>query len=146
MTETVETTPERLSGLASWLLGQAALRSHGILASAFAAAGSRGYHYRLLASLSEFGAASQVDLGRSVGMDRSDVAIAISELAALDAVKREGDPVDRRRNLVRLTPRGQLLLESLDSVIAEVQRELLIDLDASERAQLIRLLSKLQPR
>src|SRR5439155_6753872 len=45
-------------------LSEASLHAHRLLTAAFASAGSRGYHYRLLAALREYGPASQARLGR----------------------------------------------------------------------------------
>jgi len=48
-------TPARLKAKSTWLISQVAARSHGLLTERLAAAGARGYHYRLLAALAEFG-------------------------------------------------------------------------------------------
>ena len=50
-------TPARLEGRATWLVSRAYTRSSGLLSAGFEAHGSglRGYHYRLLAALEEWG-------------------------------------------------------------------------------------------
>ena len=136
-------TPARLKAKSTWLISQVAARSHGLLTERLAAAGARGYHYRLLAALAEFGPSSQASLGRRTRMDRSDVVAAVSELAAQGLVERAADPADRRRNVVTLTPRGTARLERLDHVLADVQDELLAPLSGAERAELARLLTRL---
>ena len=136
-------TPARLKAKSTWLISQVAARSHGLLTERLAAAGARGYHYRLLAALAEFGPSSQASLGRRTRMDRSDVVAAVGELAAEGLVERAADPADRRRNVVTLTPRGTVRLERLDQVLAAVQDELLAPLSGAERAQLARLLARL---
>jgi len=136
-------TPARLKAKSTWLISQVAARSHGLLTERLAAAGARGYHYRLLAALAEFGPSSQASLGRRTRMDRSDVVAAIGELAAQGLVERAADPADRRRNVVTLTPRGTARLERLDQVLAAVQDELLAPLSGAERAELARLLARL---
>ena len=136
-------TPARLKAKSTWLISQVAARSHGLLTERLAAAGARGYHYRLLAALAEFGPSSQASLGRRTRMDRSDVVAAVSELAAQGLVERAADPADRRRNVVTLTPRGTVRLERLDQVLAAVQDELLAPLSGAERAELARLLARL---
>ena len=136
-------TPARLKAKSTWLISQVAARSHGLLTERLAAAGARGYHYRLLAALAEFGPSSQASLGRRTRMDRSDVVAAVSELAAQGLVERAADPADRRRNVVTLTPRGTVRLERLDQVLAAVQDELLAPLSGAERAELSRLLARL---
>ena len=136
-------TPARLKAKSTWLISQVAARSHGLLTERLAAAGARGYHYRLLAALAEFGPSSQASLGRRTRMDRSDVVAAVGELAAEGLVERAADPADRRRNVVTLTPRGTARLERLDQVLAAVQDELLAPLSGAERAELARLLTRL---
>ena len=135
--------PARLKAKSTWLISQVAARAHGLLTERLAAAGARGYHYRLLAALAEFGPSSQASLGRRTRMDRSDVVAAVSELAAQGLVERAADPADRRRNVVTLTPRGTARLERLDHVLAGVQDELLAPLSGAERAELARLLTRL---
>jgi len=136
-------TPARLKAKSTWLISQVAARSHGLLTERLAAAGARGYHYRLLAALAEFGPSSQASLGRRTRMDRSDVVAAVGELAAEGLVERAADPADRRRNVITLTPRGTARLERLDQVLAAVQDELLAPLSGAERAELARLLARL---
>ena len=58
------TMPSRILEMPTWLLGRAYVHSHRLLFDGFAAAGSHGYHYRLLATLLEAGPASQAVLGR----------------------------------------------------------------------------------
>ena len=51
-----------------------------------------GYLLRLLASLADEGAASQVELSRRTGIDPSDVVAAVKELEARRFVMRHRDP------------------------------------------------------
>src|SRR5215813_15496783 len=98
-------TPARLKDRPTWLISRAYARSSGLLNAGFEVHGNglRGYHYRLLAALEEWGPASQADLGRSTGIDRSDVAAALSELADRGLIERAVDLDDRRRNIVSIT-------------------------------------------
>lgn len=134
---------DRVADQPTWLLSRAHARAQGILGAAFAAAGVRGYHYRLMAAIAQHGPSSQADLGRSTGIDRSDVVAAINELDAWGLTRRERDPADARRNLVTLTPAGERRLVELDAVLAGVQEEVLAPLRESEQRQLRRLLAKL---
>ena len=135
-------TPARLRGMPSWLLGRTAMHAHRLVVEGLAAAGARGYHYRLLAALAEFGPASQAALGRRTGIDRSYVVEAVNELVDGGLVGRARDPDDRRRNVVTITPAGAEQLRRLDGVLAGVQDELFAPLSADERAQLARLLAR----
>ena len=138
-------TPTRLEGRATWLLSRAHARSSGLLSAAFEANGDglRGYHYRLLAALQEWGPASQADLGRTTGIDRSDVTAALTELEARKLVERSVDPDHKRRNIVTITAAGVVRLLELDKVIDGVQDEFLAPLTAAQRRQFIALMSRL---
>ncbi|GIF52151.1 DNA-binding MarR family transcriptional regulator [Asanoa ferruginea] len=138
-------TPTRLQGRATWLVSRAYARSSGLLAAAFEThgAGLRSYHYRLLAALEEWGPASQADLGRSTGIDRSDVTAALTELESRELVERSVDPDHKRRNIVTITAAGLALLVDLDKVIAGVQDEFLAPLTAAQRRQFLDLAARL---
>src|SRR4051794_2913175 len=101
-----EPAPARMLELPSWLISRIAARSQRLLSEGFARAGVRGYHYRILVALEEFGPISHVDLGGRTQIDRSDMVAALNELAARGSVERSPDPGDRRRNLVTITPAG----------------------------------------
>ena len=137
-----DATPARLRGKPSWLMTQTALRAHRLVSEGLAAADARGYHYRLLAALEEFGPASQATLGRRTGIDRSDVVEAVNELADGGLIERTRDPEDRRRNIIAITPAGVRQLRRLDGVLAGIQDELLAPLSADERDELVRLLRR----
>lgn len=136
----------RLDSLPTWLLSRAAGRAHRLLSDAFASAGARGYHYRLLAALEDLGPASQATLGRRAELDRSDVVTTIEALEADALVARAADPEDGRRKIVTITPAGRRLLRRLDEVVAGVQGELLAPLSDAERAELARLLARVAGR
>lgn len=137
-----DVVPARLAGLPSWLISQTAVRAGRMVSDGLAAVGARGYHFRLLATLDEFGAASQAALGRRSGIHVSDVVAALNELTDRDYVTREPDPADRRRNVVTITPAGRRQLRRLETRLAVVQDELLAPLSPEERAQLSRLLTR----
>lgn len=135
--------PARLRSQASWLINQNSITAHQLVAGLLASAGAHRYHYSILAALDEFGPGSQVTLGRQCGLDRSDVAAAVTDLAGRRLVERTADPLDRRRNIVRITPAGLRYLHTLDQIIATAQDELLAPLSADERRQLVRLLTQM---
>jgi len=142
MTPAGDALPARLTQKPTWLISQTSMHAHRLLTDGLSTAGSRGYHYRLLAALQEFGPASQARLGRRTGMDRSDVVAALNELAGHGLVERAPDPADRRRNIITITPAGAAHLRRLDSLLDDVQDELLAPLSSAERQQLIHLLTR----
>jgi MarR family transcriptional regulator, lower aerobic nicotinate degradation pathway regulator len=134
---------DRVAGRPTWLLSRANIRAQALLADAFAEEGMRGYHFRLLAALDQYGPKSQAELGRSTGIDRSDVVAALNQLVDRGLARREHDPTDGRRNIVTITKRGRSTLERLDGVLDRVQAEVLEPLTPNERATLVRLLARL---
>ena len=133
----------RVAARPTWRLSRANARSQELLAAAFGAERVRGHHFRLLAALEEYGPASQADLGRRTGIDRSDVVATLNELVQRGLAQREPDLSDRRRNVVTLTKRGGDTLERLDALLDDVQDAVLAPLTSAERETLVRLLAKL---
>jgi DNA-binding MarR family transcriptional regulator len=138
-----EETPASWKSLPSWLLAQTGNHAHRLVADGFASVRARGYHYRLLATLEEFGPASQAALGRRSGIHVSDMVATINELADRKLVERVPDPSDRRRNIISLTAAGKRHLRRLEKQLAETQDELLAPLSPEERQRLTALLSRL---
>ncbi|RFU40841.1 MarR family transcriptional regulator [Actinomadura logoneensis] len=138
-------TPDRLKDRPTWLLGQAAARASALLAAGFAEHGNglRGYHYRLLVALEQWGPESQADLGRDTGIDRSDVTAALSDLEGLGLVAREIDPAHRRRKIVSITAAGSATLRELDTVLDGIQEELLAPLSAAQQKQFVEIMRRL---
>ncbi|MFC1400990.1 MULTISPECIES: MarR family winged helix-turn-helix transcriptional regulator [Streptacidiphilus] len=138
-------TPDRLKSRPTWLVSRAYARSAALLVAGFEAEGNglRGYHYRLLAALEQWGPASQADLGRDTGIDRSDVTAALTELEARDLVERRADPEHGRRKIVTITPRGLDVLADLDTMVDRTQDALLAPLTPAQRRQFVSLLSRL---
>ncbi len=138
-------TPDRVSERPTWILSRAFARSSALLAAGFEAHGDglRGYHFRLLAALEQWGPESQADLSRDTGIDRSDVTAALNELESRGYVERKVDPGHKRRNIVTLTPQGADEMLRLDRVIEGIQEAVLAPLTAAQRREFISLLSRL---
>jgi len=135
--------PARFTRTPSWLLSQTSQLGHRILVEQMAIAGSRGYHYRLLATLEEFGPASQATLGRRSGIHLSDLVAVLNELESRGLVERSPDPADKRRNVITITAEGRRESERLEKRVQQVQEELLAPLTAKEREQLVGLLGRI---
>lgn len=133
----------RIEQVPTWLLSRANAHAQVVRLEAFAAAGSSGYQWRLLASLADEGVASQAELSRRTGIDPSDVVAAVNDLETGRFVTRRRDPHDARRNVITLTPTGRTELARLDAVVANIQERFLAPLRESERRHLHRTLAKL---
>ena len=129
--------------LPSWLLTQNAAQAQRIVSETFAAAGARAYHFRLLATLVEFGPASQAAIGRRSCIDRSDVVAALNELEADGYVERTPDPDDGRRNIITITTSGRRHYRRLTTVVNKAQDEIFGPLSATDRARLTTILGRL---
>lgn len=139
-------TPARLRGMASRLLALTAARADRLVSSGLAEEDARKWHYAVLASLDEYGPASQAGLSRRTGIYRSDLVAVINELAERGHVERTPDPDDRRRNVITLTEQGGRHLERLDEVLAAAQDELMEPLTKVERELLTSLLERMLQR
>lgn len=133
--------PARLRGLASWQANKVATLGARLTAQRMPL--SARADFAVLAALEEYGALSQAEIGRRLGLDRNDVSGILARLESGCRVDRQADPGNRRRNLVTLTAAGRRYLEELQQHADTVQAELLAGLDRTEQRQLQALLGKL---
>jgi DNA-binding MarR family transcriptional regulator len=141
--DTATAAPARVRDLPTWRIGLLHGRAHGLLSGHLGRRDFTGRQYRLLAAVVEAGEASQIELGRRAHLDRSDVVAAINVLVDRHLVRRVPDLRDRRRNTITATPAGVAMLEELDAIVADVQRELLARLSERDRHDLDRILTTL---
>lgn len=87
----------------------------------------------------------QITLGRALGVNRASTMKAIDELAVLGAIERRPGR-DRRTNALHLTQTGRDLRGAIERVTQEHDQSAFAVLSAGERAELRRLLAKLQTR
>lgn len=119
------------------------MRSDRLITEGLAEADARRWHYAVLASLQEYGPASQAELSRRSGIYRSDMVGVLNELTERDLVERAPDPDDRRRNVITISPRGRRRLRRLDGVLDDLHDKLLAPLSPVERDQFVQLLTRL---
>jgi MarR family transcriptional regulator, lower aerobic nicotinate degradation pathway regulator len=129
--------------LPTWLLSQAAHRSHRLLHDRLAAAGSTPYEYRILSALEAVGDAPQADLGRLAMLDRRDVALTVRALVESGAVTRQRSPDDARLQIVSFTTAGRQRYERLHDVMRQIQGEVFAPLAPNDREQLTDYLIRL---
>ncbi|MFF6838741.1 MarR family winged helix-turn-helix transcriptional regulator [Streptomyces tanashiensis] len=133
-------TPPALLDLSTYLLSRIGKAARGRLADRLAERGLRLWDMAVLAALSDFGPHAQRDLVVRLGVDPSDMAKVVDQLATGGYVERARDPEDRRRVSVSLAPAGRDLLAELDAEARALQDELLAPLDPEERTRLQGLL------
>ena len=87
---------------------------------------------------------TQSRLARAVDLDRSTMVGVLDTLEERRLIERRRGADDRRTNGLWLTRRGRALLAGAKKKISVHERRVASRLSAAERAQLIRLLAKLQ--
>lgn len=89
---------------------------------------------------------SPSDLADRSGVTRATITGLLDGLSREKLIVRENDTGDRRKAVVRLTARGQKLLDGMVPVYFEQVAELMRDLSEDEKSQLVRLLEKVNTR
>jgi MarR family transcriptional regulator, lower aerobic nicotinate degradation pathway regulator len=133
--------PARLRRLASWQANKVSILGARMTARHMPLTARSDF--AVLAALEEYGALSQADLGRRLGLDRNEVSGIVTRLTRDRHVNRQANPADRRRNVVTLTASGRRYLEEIQRHADSAQDDLLAGLDPAERRQLNELLAKL---
>jgi len=108
-----------------------ALESHGL----------RARHLTLM-RLVDREALSQREISTHLGLDPSNVVALIDDLEALRFISRSPDPHDRRTRLISLTESGRRHLSDAETAAFDAIDETTAALSATERRQLVGLLSK----
>ena len=92
--------------------------------------------FKAMATLTMFGPQAVGALGRKLGLSEPAASLLVDKLEELDLAVRERDPADRRRHLVRATPRAQELAQRLREGRREHVKRMLGELTADELAGL----------
>jgi len=100
--------------------------------------------WRAMAVLNEYEPLSAKEIVARSSMDKVNVSRAVAGLKRAGLLDRHVDPTDRRRALLRLTPRGRKVLRDLVPSVREVERRLLAGLDERERATLRDLMARVR--
>ena len=85
----------------------------------------------------------QITLSGRVAFDPATFGSVVGRLEAKGWVKREADPVDRRRKLLWITAEGEAVALQMKRAASRAQVRILGPLDSAERTELMRLLAKL---
>ena len=141
------TTPSGVEAELGWALGtvtRAHLRAAQDVVGGLPG-GPRGYQV-LAAAAPPAAAASQLALGRQLGVDRTVMTYLLDELEQAGLVARTPDPTDRRARRITLTEDGRARLCALERSLRAAEDDLLAPLDAGERAELRALLLRVATR
>lgn len=99
--------------------------------------------YAVLAALSRREAASQTDIVKETGIDRSTLADIVKRLVQKGVVVRRRAKNDARAYSVRLTPTGSAILKQAEPVAQRVSERLLRYVAGTRRAELVDCLSSI---
>jgi DNA-binding MarR family transcriptional regulator len=105
--------------------------------------GLRQRHLVALSYLREHGPTAQQQLAERLRMDASSMVCLLNMLEDGDLVIRHRDRTDRRRAIIELSPKGELVLREVDEALEVVEDEVLTRLEDRERSALRQLLAKL---
>ncbi|MFT5180425.1 MAG: DNA-binding MarR family transcriptional regulator [Alphaproteobacteria bacterium] len=102
--------------------------------------------WRVMAVLGRFGPLSASEACDRTAMDKVTVSRAVARLIGQKLVKREADPQDRRRSILKLTPKGARTHQQIVPIARDRESQLAAALSDQERQNLDGLLEKLQRR
>src|SRR3954449_8038015 len=85
---------------------------------AYEATGLHPYHHAILAVIDEGLRETQGAIADALGYDRGQLVGLLDELEEAGLVSRQRDQVDRRRQIVQMTPAGRKMLDKLRKLSA----------------------------
>ena len=100
--------------------------------------------FAAMAKLWELGPLSQNELGRLTAMDIATIKGVVDRLRVRNLVESKRDPNDARRQLIKLTSKGEEVIKKAIPDALEVTRLTVDALTQAETKQLLKLLLKLQ--
>ncbi|WP_405487287.1 MarR family winged helix-turn-helix transcriptional regulator [Nocardia sp. NBC_00511] len=133
----------RIPGTVAYRLGVLGAISENRFATAIAPLDLKPKHVGLLAALESAQGLSQQELATRLGVVPSLVVALADHLEKLDAIRRERDPADRRRQTLVLTDVGRALLTRCEREAAALDRALTAQLTAAQLSALDEVLSLL---
>lgn len=99
--------------------------------------------YRILMSVELFEETSAADLGHVLLFDRAQISRSVRDLMERGFLIARPDPTSKRRKLLRLSPNGQALLDSVKPAFARRQAGFMAVLGEAEAANLGAAIAKL---
>jgi DNA-binding MarR family transcriptional regulator len=132
--------PAGLRSSTGYLLARLGAESRRRWARMLADHGLTPHHFGVLMTLDHLGTAHQRRLSELVGVDPRNAVPILDLLHQRGLIQRTGDPADRRRRAIALTPAGQRLLNQLRQAADAIEADMLKDLDDHQQATLHRLL------
>lgn len=101
--------------------------------------------YAVMRAIAECPGIEQINLMEAAVSTKATLAEMLSRMEKRGLVRRENDPLDKRRRFVYLTTEGEALLNVTMPLGNQVDEEFLGRLNDEERAQFARLIKKMMP-
>lgn len=100
--------------------------------------------WRVIAVLGRYPGLSANGVAERTAMDKVAVSRAVARLLERGLIEREMHDADRRRSVLELSEAGHAVFDVVVPLALEYERDVLAPLDGDERAQLARLMAKLE--
>jgi DNA-binding MarR family transcriptional regulator len=136
--------PPALARWTGFLLSWVAASSSEHYTNALSTVGLKAHHLGVLTLLRD-GPLVQARLSERLGVFKPVMVTLVNELEAMDLVRRQPHPTDKRALEVHLLPAGQRRIEEAEAVSERASAEFFAPLSPSERRDLHTLLAKLAP-
>ncbi|GAB2806802.1 MarR family winged helix-turn-helix transcriptional regulator [Streptomyces daliensis] len=117
-------------------------QAHSLLWGAMVSEETTSPQFAVLNALEEKPDIDQRTLSEHVHLDRSTIADLVARLCRRELVERVRDPLDGRRNVLKLTAEGRRVHKKLVTRTARMNRVFLAPLAADEQEQLLRLIAR----
>ena len=117
-------------------------QAHSLLWGAMVSEETTSPQFAVLNALQEKPDIDQRTLSEHVHLDRSTIADLVARLVRRDLVARVRDPLDGRRNVLKLTAEGARVHKRLTTRTARMNRVFLAPLSDDEQEQLLRLIGR----
>ena len=127
-----------------FLLSKAYQRGWALFMEEFEAFEITPPQFGLLSFLWQQDGLTQVELSEISQIDRTTIGGLIDRLEKAGLVERHPHPQDRRKHLIRLTPKGKEIQEPLSNVAKQVTDRFTAGLNESDVNELIRMLTILR--
>lgn len=135
--------PAALTGLPSWAMARLSRIGRSWLEDQLAKRDLTLADYATIEAVALGTNQSQREISASAGYDPSDIVMILDRLQDLAIVKREPDPRDRRRHVVKLTRRGHTTLHLCRKLADDAAERLLAPLAPNDAVQFRRALELL---
>lgn len=99
--------------------------------------------FAILNALMDEPGEDQITLSGRVAFDAATSGSVLGRLEAKGWVRREADPLDKRRKLLWITPEGEQVALQMKRAVSRAQQRIVSPLNTRERDQLAALLAKL---